>query len=152
MFPRKPGWFLLLVAALLTVTAVPGFAQKVCSQQNIKGTYATIEQGTVLPTNNSFPVAPVPYPVVITGHVTFDGAGSVSGTYNGNFGGQAVVAGMLEGTYEFTADCAFSITFTSGGGSTHHLAGFITGEGTLGGAYFVYTDPGVVVSGTAKKQ
>jgi hypothetical protein len=149
MFTGKLGWSFVLAVVLLTVPA--GWARQ-CSLETPKGTYATLEQGTVLPSNATFPVAPVPYPVVITGHVTFDGAGNVSGTYNGSFGGQIVVAGKLEGTYEVTSDCAFSLTFTAGGGSEHHITGFITGEGALGGSYFIYSDPGVVISGTAKRQ
>lgn len=148
---KKLGWSFLLVAVLLTVTTVTGWARQ-CSQETVKGNWVAFEQGTVV-----IPGAP-PIFVVLVANVTFDGAGNLSGTYRTSIGGfTSVENGTFTGTYTVSADCSYSDFFTPvpqlfGTGPLHHT-GFITGEGILQEAHYIYSDKGgSAISGTAKRQ
>ena len=149
MFAAKLAWSSLLTAVLLIATAVTGWARH-CSEATLKGTYGVVEQGTnVVGPPPPFP--PAPFPTVLKANPTYDGAGNLSGTYTGSFGG-IIVPGTFTGTYKVTADCAYSdevlvLPFNE----VFHHTGFITGEGTLQEIRYVYSDPGVVTAGTAKK-
>jgi len=148
MSAAKLAWSSLLIAALLTGTAVTGWARH-CSEATLKGTYGVIEQGTDMVGPPNFP--PAPFPTVNSAFPTFDGAGNFSGTYTGSFGG-IVVPGTFTGTYKVTADCAYTDEFlVLPFMEVLHHTGFITGEGALQEVHFIYSDPGLVTAGTAKK-
>ena len=60
--------------------------------------------------------------------------------------------GTFKGTYKVTADCAYSDEFlVLPFMEVLHHTGFITGEGALQEIHFIYSDPGLVTAGTAKK-
>jgi hypothetical protein len=107
MFAAKLAWSSLLIAVMLTTTAVTGWARH-CSEATLKGTYGVFEQGTDVEGPPILP--PAPFPTVLTANPTFDGAGNFSGTYTRSFGG-VIVAGTFTGTYKVTADCAYSDEF-----------------------------------------
>jgi hypothetical protein len=119
---------------------------------SLKGRWVAFEQGTaVIPG-----VGPIP--VVLVANVTFDGAGNLSGTYRTSVGGvTSLENGTFTGTYTVTADCSYSDYFTPvpnlfSTGPLHHT-GFITGEGILQEAHYIYSDQGgSAISGTAKRQ
>jgi len=121
-----------------------------CSLATLKGTYGALEQGTIVAQLPGFPPPPVPF--AISGIVTFDGAGNLSGVATASFGG-ATMSGPFKGTYTVNPDCTDSDEFTTSFGVFHH-AGTITGwaGGILGEVQYIYTDPGVVASGTLKKR
>jgi hypothetical protein len=148
MFAGKLVWSSLLIAVLLTATAVTGWARH-CSEATLKGTYGVFEQGTNMVGAPIFP--PAPFPTVNSANPTFDGAGNFSGTYTGSFGG-IIVPGTFTGTYKVTADCAYSDEFlVLPFMEVFHHTGFITGEGALQEIHYIYADRGVVTAGTAKK-
>jgi hypothetical protein len=150
MFAGKLAWSSLLIAVLLTATAVTGWARH-CSEATLKGTYGVFEQGTLMvgPPNPIFP--PAPFPIVTVANPTFDGAGNFSGTFTGSFGG-IIVPGTFTGTYKVTSDCAYSDEYlVLPEMEVSHHTGFITGEGALQEIHYIYSDRGVVTAGTAKK-
>lgn len=119
-----------------------------CSLETLEGTYGDFEQGTVLAPFPGFP--PPPFPVVLSGIVTYDGAGHISATYTASFGGMILPA-TATGKYIVKPDCTYSDTITEPNGPGGHHVGTITGEGMLQEVHFVYTDPWLVASGTLKK-
>jgi hypothetical protein len=145
MFAKKLAWSSLLIAVLLTATAVTGWARH-CSEATLKGTYGVFEQGT-----DVFGPPNAPFPTVLTANPTFDGAGNFSGTFTASLGG-TIVPGTFTGTYKVTADCAYSDEFlVLPLNEVLQHTGFITGEGTLQEIHYIYSHPGVVTAGTAKK-
>ena len=148
---RKVAFSFLLIVVLLTATTVTSWARQ-CSSQTIKGNWVAFEQGTAV-----IPGAP-PISVVIVADVTFDGAGNLSGTYRASIAGvTSVENGTLTGTYTVSADCSYSDFFTPspnlfGSGPAHHT-GYISGDGILQEAHYIYSDQGgSAISGTAKRQ
>jgi hypothetical protein len=148
---RKVAYPSLLIVVLLTATTGTSWARQ-CSPETVKGKWVAFEQGTVV-----IPGVP-PIPVVLVANVTFDGAGNLSGTYRASVGGfTSVENGTFTGTYTVSADCSYSDFFTPapqlfGTGPLHHT-GFITGEGILQEAHYIYSDGGgSATSGTAKRQ
>ncbi len=150
MHAKKLAWSFLLIAVFLTLTTT-GWAQQ-CSLATLKGPYTALEQGTL-----TQPLLPpgVPFlPFVLTARATFDGAGNLSGTFAENEFPEAI-SGTFSGTYKVTSDCAYSDIFTViHPGETHvlHHTGYISGQGILQEIRTIYTDSGLVVSGTLKKQ
>ncbi len=149
MFARKLGWSFLLLAVLLIATAATSWAGQ-CSQETVKGTWVDFEQGTILVQLPTLP--PPPYLFTLVGRVTFDGVGNLSGTYVHSVAGHPVSSQTVAGTYTVTAECAYSDIFATSTGLTLHHTGFLTGEGMFQEAHLIYSDPGWMVSGTAKRQ
>ncbi len=139
MFIRKLGWSSLLVAVLLTLTAVTGWAEQ-CSLQTLKGSYGFSVDGTL--------VAP-PLPFVTSGIIVFDGNGSLSGEGPTSFNG-VVIPGTFTGTYTVNPDCTYLDELNSGF-SVVHDAGTIVGDGMFREVDVIETDPGIVSFGTYRK-
>lgn len=144
---------LILIFALVLL-AIPILAQtnaehkKSCSLATLQGTYGDIEEGTVLA---QFPGLPVPpYPVVLTGTITYDGAGNVSGTFTTSLGG-VILPGTGTGTYTVNADCTYSDTIIQPSGPSGHHVGVITGAGMIQEIHTIYTDSWLVASSTLRK-
>jgi hypothetical protein len=116
----------------------------------LKGTYVVLEQGWFLVPFPGVSLTP-PFPVVLTANPTYDGAGDFSGTFSVNIGGQAV-PGTFSGTYTVNSDCTYSDSFTTSVGTTGHHAGAIAGKGMFQEIQYIYTDPVLVVAGTAKRK
>ena len=164
MVKRRMTWSLLpgaLLFFLLGPTAeargqdlrdevTPAYAPAMtCSLETLKGTYGTLEEGTILGQIPGFPAPP--FPAVISGVKTFDGAGNFSGTFTASFNG-AIVPGTIKGTYTVSHDCIYSDEFTpSPPALVFHHVGTITGIGIFQEVHFIYTDAGVVAYGTFKK-
>ncbi|MFB3923391.1 MAG: hypothetical protein ACE145_16845 [Terriglobia bacterium] len=163
MTTRKAAWLLVLIALLLFVPAslveargkgpAPGLASggdspKVCSLATLEGAYGFFEQGTYVGKIGQFP--PGPFPVAIAGSISYDGAGNLSGTYTGSFGGY-IASASFTGTYLVDPDCTYSDEFSPGPGLVLHTAGSISGEGMFQEIHYVGTDAGIVMSGTSRK-
>jgi len=143
------GWSFCAVAWLLligvaTVQASPG----ACSLATLKGTYGILEQGTVVAQLPGLPAPP--FPVVLSGTATYDGAGNLSAAFTGNFNGEAMAA-TATGTYKVTSDCTYTDQITDSYGSTGHRTGAITGVGAFQEVDYIYTDAWLAASGTLKK-
>ena len=89
MFTRKLGWSSLLVAVLLTVTAVRGWAAE-CSLQTLNGRYGFSIEGTIVGTT--------PLLFVTSGTIVYEGNGNLSGEGPTSFDG-SVILGTFAGTY-----------------------------------------------------
>lgn len=144
----------LILMLALALLVIPVLAQtnaehkKSCSLATLQGTYGDIEEGTVLA---QFPGLPAPpYPVVLTGTITYDGAGNVSATYTSSLGG-VIVPGKGTGTYTVNADCTYSDVIVEPNGPGGHHVGTVTGNGMFQEVHFMYTDPWTVASGTLRK-
>ena len=116
---------------------------RVCSLSSLSGAYEALDQGTI--------AGPTPLPAAITVNVTYDGAGSLSGTFTGSVGG-TLEMGTFTGTYTVKPDCTYSDNITTSPPGTVHHAGTITGPGIFQEIHYIYTDAGFVVPGTARKQ
>jgi hypothetical protein len=78
-----------------------------CSVASLSGAYAVSRQGTLLTSVLGLP-APSPWGEVA--RVSFDGAGSFSGTATVNIGGVVLNSIPLTGTYTVDSDCTGTIT------------------------------------------
>jgi hypothetical protein len=163
MVTRKLAWSLVLIALLLFLPAsivevrgqdpVPGVttdeaSSRGCSLARLQGTYGFFEHGRYVGQIGQLP--PGPFPVAIAGSVTDDGAGNLSGTYTGSFGG-VIVSAPFTGMYTVNPDCTYSDEFAPGPGLVLHTAGTISGDGMFQETDYIYTDAGIVMSGTSKK-
>ncbi len=144
----------LILILSLALVAIPALAQmdvehkKACSVATLRGTYGVIEEGTVLA---QFPGLPAPpYPVVLTGTITYYGDGNVTGIYTSSLGG-VIVPGTGSGRYEVTADCRYSDAITEPNGPGGHHVGTITGEGMFQEIHTIYTDSWLVASSSFRK-
>ena len=165
MLTRKLAWSLVLVGLLLFLPAsifegrgqdgVPRVTTDDaslggCSLATIQGTYGIWEQGTFVGKIDGNPPG---IQVAIVGRVTYDGAGNLSGTWFGSFGGNVTPTLPVTGTYTVSPDCIYSDEFSPGGpGFVLHHSGPIVGGGSLfQEVHYIYTDAGTVMSGTAKR-
>ena len=141
MVMGKARWSIIVVAVLLSLGATIVEAGD-CSVASIKGSFGFVEQGTGLQTT--------PRPYTNSGIATFDGTGLVSGKFTLNVGGVSA-PGTFTGTYTVDPDCTFSIQFTTSLGGVFHQVGTLTGEGIFQEGHYIYTDTGLVATGTAKR-
>jgi len=165
MVTRKLAWSLVLMGLLLFLSVsifegrgqdpVPGVRTEEassggCSLATLHGTYGVWEQGTFV--GKVGPNPPGPYPVDIVASATFDGAGNMSGTWSGSFGGVVSPPAPFTGTYTVSPDCIYSDEFSPGipGFVLHHW-GTMVGGGIFQEIHYIYTDAGTVMSGTVKK-
>jgi hypothetical protein len=163
MVTRKLAWSLLLMGLLLFLPVsifegrgqgpVPGVRMEEassggCSLATIHGTYGVWEQGTFVGKIDGNPPGIL---VAIVGRVTYDGAGNLSGTWFGSFGGSVTPTLPVTGTYTVSPDCIYSDEFSPGPGLVLHHSGPIVGGGIFQEVHYIYTDAGTVMSGTLKK-
>jgi len=132
----EPGW-----VALGTVKKMPPGG---CSLGSLKGSYALSGGGTI--TAN---VPPLPYRDL--GIVIYDGAGNFYGSDTAMVGGLEV-ADLFTGNATVTEGCAVSIEISTTAYGLLHAMGWITGEAKSQEFHFIYTDPGLLATGTLKKQ
>lgn len=138
--------FAITVAAALAL-GIPSKAQaagKECSNATLTGTFAF--------TSTGFIIAPPPEagPFAIVGKQTFDGNGAFTAaatvSQNGN-----IIPVTLAGTYVVNPDCTGTFTVQiSPVGITTHVFIVIDDNGKEFQA--IQTDPGVVVTGNARRQ
>ena len=135
--------FACLVAAPMRLAAQQHTHGK-CSVATLKGTFGTFEQGTVVA---DIGFGPPPFPAVVAGTITYDGAGNFTSTFSANFNGIPFTSAAT-GTYLVNPDCTYSDSVPS---TDSNGAGIITGEGTEQEVHFVYTGGSVLAAGTLKK-
>jgi hypothetical protein len=111
---------LMVVVFALSVVGFVPCAHARCSRVTLTGTWGFTTTGTII-----LPVIG-PAPVGAVGHISFDGAGGVSGEQTRSVGGQ-VAQETFSGTYTVNGDCSADFTvqvFLSGTfvrASTVHL-------------------------------
>ena len=145
--------FILILT--LALVAIPLAAQtndyktSTCSVKTLNGNYGGWNTGMFFLAPP--PAAPVPSAAVAL--FSFDGAGKVSFTYAGAFGGQINPwGGKAAGTYSVTSDCRATVETTdSANGIQVSMVGTITGEGMYQEVHVTYTVPWAVVSGTIRR-
>ncbi len=134
MFGGRVSWSFLLVAMLLTVTTVKGWAAH-CSLETLKGSYGLDEAGTN--------VGPPPQLFVTSGISLYDGNGNLSGSVTVNLG--APVLATFTGTYTVNSDCTYSdsvqVMFPFGPTNLNHK-GIVVGDGMAREVLVIGTDPG----------
>lgn len=109
-----------------------------CSLATLKGTYTASDQGTGTTGIPGF--RPPHFPAAHSGHVTFDGAGRLSGEHTGSLDG-VITAQAFTGTYAVNPDCTLSAEVTLPDGHVLHEAGTITGMGIYQEVHII-TDAG----------
>lgn len=129
---------------LLVVVAAGGFsaleAEQPFSVKSLEGTYALLADGTI----------PGVGPVVAIGVFGFDGEGGCTFVETLNIAGGGGVERTADGcTYTVNADGTGSITEVFGA-SESHLGIVLADRGRE--FRLIVTDPGIVASGTARKQ
>ena len=143
---KRTNTFAIAVATALGLGILPAAQadDKGCSNASLKGAFAYTVTG--------FIVAPPPEagPFASVGTQTFDGNGGTTAaatvSQNGN-----IVAVTLNGTYTVNPDCTGTFTvLISPVGITAHVFFVIDNNGTEFQA--IQTDPGVVVTGIARRQ
>jgi hypothetical protein len=113
-----------------------------CSNATLSGAYGFKGSGSViLPTGDA--------DVAVVGRTVFDGRGGLSGSDTNSFNG-SITRETTSGTYRVNKDCTGSETFTSSSGNTVRADFVIVDNGRQ--AFFVETDPGVVLTVAAERQ
>lgn len=145
----------LTQAPFVAIGTMKRTPQGACSVSSLSGTYAIYGGGMITLTAGPSGPEPLTSPLLAahSGIVTFDGAGSVSGSEASNQNGQTS-SNTLTATYAVNPDCTVTATITSSteGMPDVHEAGVITGEGNSREVHLIITDPGWVFVDTAKKQ
>jgi hypothetical protein len=114
-----------------------------CSNTTLTGAYGFKGNGSVvLPNGTKADVA-------VVGRTVFDGRGGLSGSDTNSFNG-TITRETTTGTYHVNKDCTGSETFTSSSGNKVNADFVIVENGRK--AFFIETDPGVVLTVTAERQ
>jgi hypothetical protein len=109
-------------------------AEAKCSVATLHGRYLFAYDGVVIQEKDEVPIA-------AAGHQVFDGNGKHRGVSSISFNGEINRKHSFSGTYKVKADCTGTTT-TPGS----HSDLFIAPDGSM--FTWVYTDPGVVASGS----
>jgi len=90
-------------------------------------------------------------PVALVGKLIYSGTGTLSGTITNVQNGVVSLPSGLSGTYTINADCTGASLITPEGNSTTaHFNMIVSGQGSM--IYFIQTDNGNTVTGTANRQ
>jgi hypothetical protein len=114
-----------------------------CSNATLSGAYGFKGNGSVVLPNGS------KADVAVVGRTVFDGHGGLSGSDTNSFNG-TITRETTTGTYHVNKDCTGSETFTSSSGNKVNADFVIVENGRE--AFFIETDPGVVLTVTAERQ
>jgi len=141
---------LAVLAALGVVTTSkhivqPVYAGSGCTDKTLKGNYGLTFSGFTVPGQN--PKAKE-VPFVGEGLFTFDGAGNVSGVYNGSQNGQIFTANPYSATYIVNSDCTGTLIGAPGGNADGMFV-IVSGGAEVFGTQ---TDPGGTWNADLKKQ
>ncbi len=132
-----------LAIGLSLVPLSVGEARDGCSNATLSGAYGFKGNGSVvLPNGTKADVA-------VVGRTVFDGRGGLSGSDTNSFNGN-ITRETTTGTYNVNKDCTGSETFTSSSGNKVNADFVIVENGRE--AFFIETDPGVVLTVTAERQ
>jgi hypothetical protein len=138
--------FTIAAVAVLALSIAPAAkaANKGCSNASLAGTFSQKNVGSVIsPAARAGSLANV-------GTLTFDGSsgvtGAVSNSFNGNIG-----SSTQTGTYIVNPDCTgtFMVLISPAGFTSHY---FFVIDDSGSELQMICTDPGVVFSGTARRQ
>jgi hypothetical protein len=135
-----------LALALVGVTIVdtPARAGEPCSMATMKGDYLYAQDGVIpgksVDKSQFFAQA---------GREHFDGNGSMSGIYSGNFNG-TITRGSYSGTYTMKANCSGTVRFTDNTKQVYNYDIFAT----QGGCEFVFvqTDSNSIASAYQRRR
>lgn len=142
---------LAVFAALLIVTTSskhivqPVYAHSGCSDATLKGNYGLTFSGFTVPGQNN-KAKEVPF--AGEGVFTFDGAGNLSGVYNGSQNGQVLTAVPYSATYIVNSDCTGTVTGAPGGNADGAFV-IVSGGAEI---FFTQADPGGTWNADLKKQ
>jgi len=111
-----------------------------CSQRTLNGSYGDTFSGTIVGFG----------PIAGIGVTNFDGRGHFTGTDTVNINGSGGIPEMSTGTYTVNSDCTGSTVQTCPDGWVVSLSLVIISHGKE--YLFLNTAPGVVITGSSKKQ
>lgn len=144
-FTAKP-FTTVLFCALVFLGATPNVqAQPACSTATLRGSFGYTNTGTIVAGPEAGAFGGV-------GRQTFDGNGNTQATATVSVNGN-IFHTTIKGTYVVNSDCSGSMILTVSAGPetfTNHVNFVIVGAGTAFRA--INTDPGTVITTTAKKQ
>jgi len=143
------GLAVLAALAIVTTTSKqivrPVYAASGCSDTTVAGSYGLTFSGFTVPGRNN-KAKEVPF--MGEGLFTFDGAGNLSGTYNGSQNGEIFTNSPYNATYTVTSDCTGTITGAPGGNADGAFV-IVSGGAEI---FFTQTDPGGTWNADLKKQ
>jgi hypothetical protein len=137
-------WVALALLFSFATPAVWAVTPGTCSVATLKGAFGDFGQGTVL-VDMGF--GPPPFPALVAGVLTYDGAGHYTSTFWGSFAGVSFQS-TDSGTYTVEPDCT---TLMYSPDSNTHSWGVIIGDGMQQEIHLVYTDASVFVADILKK-
>jgi hypothetical protein len=132
-----------IVTLLAPGIALKAQAQDGCSNSSLNGSFAYKATGTL--------TAPQPNPgqIAIVGRSTFDGNGATGGSQIVSSNG-FIFPVNLSGTYQVNPDCTGTFSFQLAPGVTINF--FFVIDDNRKELQIIQTDPGAIVTGTARKQ
>ncbi|HTT62345.1 MAG TPA: hypothetical protein VMG35_10910 [Bryobacteraceae bacterium] len=138
---------LLAMGMLILLSPGPAKAQDAgqgCNAASITGNFGFMVTGW----NN---VGSSDVPVVLVGKLVYDGMGGVSGTVTSVQNGVVSLPSGISGSYKINPDCTGASLITpANSNTTAHFNMVVSGQGSM--IYFIQTDNGNTVSGTATRQ
>jgi len=136
---------LIAIATTLALGILPKVQadDKVCSNSTLNGIYAFRATGTL--------VSPQPFPglIAIVGTQTYDGNGATSGRQTVSSNGN-IFSENLSGTYQVNPDCTGTFSFQLFPGVSINF--FFVIDDNKKEIQVIQTDPGAIVTATARKQ
>ena len=111
-----------------------------CSLRTLKGSYGDTISGTIVGFG----------PIAAIGVTNFDGQGHFTGTDTVNINGSGGISESSTGTYTVNSDCTGSSVTTFPDGRVVSLSFVIVNHGKE--FLFLNTAPGLVITGSSKKQ
>jgi len=139
----------LVALAIVTTTSKhivrPVYARSGCTNATLKGNYGLTFSGFNVPGQN--PNAKE-VPFVGEGLFTSDGAGNISGVYNGSQNGQIFTNATYNATYVVNPDCTGTATGAPGGNADGAFV-IVSGGAEI---FLTQTDPGGTWNADLKRQ
>ena len=142
---------LAVLAALVIATTTskhivqPVYAGSGCTDKTLKGNYGLTFSGFTVPGQNN-KAKEVPF--AGEGLFTSDGAGNLSGVYNGSQNGEIFTNSTYSATYIVNPDCTGTVTGAPGGNADGAFV-IVSGGAEV---FFTQTDPGGTWNADLKKQ
>jgi hypothetical protein len=135
------GRLIVALASCGILCAGQAFCQpnQTCKLQDLNGTYGFTLKGDNLARGVSY---------IVAGVLTSDGSGNITGSGKQTVGGQVSDA-QFTGTYQLNADCSGTTHLQFVGGVQSDLYFVLVQDGEE--AMMLYTGPGVLESGNAKR-
>lgn len=133
-----------LIASGVAAASSPASAGDQCSVATMKGSYLYAQDGIILgtlPDKNK--------PFAQAGREYFDGKGSMSGIYSGNFNG-IITRGSYKGTYKMNSNCSGTVTFQDDQKNVYNYDIFATQNGSE--FVFVQTDSNSITAAFERRR